>query len=349
MHSLPFDDRKENTMNRFRTCLSAAIATALCIFAGPSAAQHYGGWSNPNPAPGINTAAAEGCPIEAPDGSHLYFMSTRTNDGEGHPTSQGGLDNWRATWNVAMQTWGGVENLGPKTNSPAADYCPTPLPGNRLLFVSSRQNSENCAGCIAVAPLPAGNPPPGDIFLTRENPTHGWGTPVNLGGYADGGPNTKGSEYSPSLVETREGTFLYFSSNGYPDSKSFDIYMSRQRADGTFGPGVRVAALSSDGADVMPNVRRDGLEIVFSSNHGSADPRNQDIWYATRPDTASPWNLRGRIPNTAINTPDGAETRATLSADGTRLYFGRKHINQGPEDPVVDDKGDIYFSRRSKR
>lgn len=326
-------------MNRKYQQLVLALAVLISFEAS---AAHYGAWQAPNPAPGINTAAAEGCPIEAPDGSHLYFMSTRTNDGEGHPTSQGGLDNWRATWNVAMQTWGGVENLGPKTNSAAADYCPTPLPGNRLLFVSSRENSGDCTGCIAVAPT--ASPPDGDIFLTRENPAHGWATPVNLGGYADGGPNTKGSEYSPSVVETREGTFLYFSSNGYPGSKSHDIYVSRQRADGTFGPGVRVDELSSDAADVMPNVRRDGLEIVFSSNRGNATPFDQDIYYATRPNTASPWQLRGRVPSADPRKPvntSGSETRATLSADGTRLYFGRK----------VDstDKGDVYFSRRSKR
>jgi Tol biopolymer transport system component len=166
---------------------------------------------------------------------------------------------------------------------------------------------------------------------------------VDLGGYADGGPNTKGSEYSPSVVETAEGTFLYFSSNGYPDSKSHDIYMSRLRADGSFGPGVRVTELSTDAADLMPNVRGDGLEIVFSSNRASADPRNQDIWYATRRNTASPWMVQGRIENTAVNTLDGAETRATLSADGTRLYFGRKHFAQVPADP-----GDVYVSTRVK-
>ena len=318
-------------MNRkYQQCaLAIAVALSANTYAG-----NYGAWSNAVPAPGINTAAAEGCPIESPDGRYLYFMSTRN----------GGLDNWRATWNFPMHSWDHVTNLGEPANSPtAADYCPTPLPGRWLLFVSSRQNSEDCAGCKAMPPPPAGSPPAGDIFLTRESPAHGFGTPVDLGGYADGGPNTKGSEYSPSVVETAEGTFLYFSSDGYPDSKSHDIYMSRMRADGTFGPGVRVAELSSDAADLMPNVRRDGLEIVFSSNRASTDPRNQDIWYATRRNTRSPWSVRGPIENPAVNTPDGAETRATLSGDGTRLYFGRKHFTQVPADP-----GDVYVSTRVK-
>jgi hypothetical protein len=334
---------KEIAMNRKQKRLALTLALAAFIAFDASAAQ-YGAWHDPAPAPGVNTAAAEGCPIEAPDGSHLYFMSTR-------PGGQGSLDNWRATWNFALQSWGNIENLGPRTNSPAADYCPLPMPGKRLMFVSSRNNSENCADCIAVAPPPAGSPPHGDIFLTRENPARGWGTPMHLGSYKDAkpGPNTKGSEYSPSVIETREGTFLFFSSNGYDDSQSHDIYMSRQRADGSFGPGAKVVELSSNAADVMPNVRRDGLEIVFSSNRSGASSADQDIYYATRPNTASPWSAPKRIPNTNINTPDGAETRATLSADGTRLYFGRKHINQGPSDPVVNDPGDIYVSRRSRR
>ena len=330
-------------MNRKQKRLALTLALGACVAFDASAA-HYGAWGNPNPAPGINTAAAEGCPIEAPDGSHFYFMSTR-------PGGQGSLDNWRATWNFATQTWGNIENLGPKTNSLAADYCPLPMTGYRLMFVSSRYNSEACTDCKDIPPPPSGSPPHGDIFLTRENPAHGWGTPVALGSYKDAkpGPNTKGSEYSPSVIETREGTFLFFSSNGYDDSKSHDIYMSRQRADGSFGPGVKVVELSSNAADVMPNVRRDGLEIVFSSNRSGTSSADQDIYYATRPNTASPWSAPKRIPNTNINTPDGAETRATLSADGTRLYFGRKHIPHDASDPVQNDPGDIYFSRRSKR
>ena len=316
-------------MNRKYQQCALAIAAILSAHAY---AENFGPWGNAVPAPGINTAAAEGCPIESRNGRNLYFMSTRN----------GGMDNWRATWNVAMHSWDDVTNLGEPANSAtAADYCPTPLPGKWLLFVSSRENSEDCVDCKAMPAPPPGNPPAGDLFLTRENPAHGWAAPVNLGGYADGGPNTKGSEYSPSVVETAEGTFLYFSSDGYPDSKGHDIYMSRQRADGTFGPGVRVAELSTDAAALMPNVRKDGLEIVFSSNRASADPRNQDIWYATRPDTASPWTVRGPIENTAVNTVDGAETRASLSADGTRLYFGRKHFSQVPADP-----GDVYVSTR---
>jgi len=313
-------------MHRHHRQLILALAVAASF--GAAAAPHYGAWQDPVPAPGVNTAAAEGCPIESPDGKYLYFMSTR----EG---GLGSLDIWRAAWNSALQSWDPATNLGDVVNSAAAEYCPTPLPGKWLLFVSSQQNSEDCSECAPMPTPPAGSPPAADLFLTRENPAHGWATPVHLNSYPDG-PNTRGWEYSPSVVNTSEGTFLFFSSDGYADSQGQDIYMSRQRDDGSFGPGEKVVELSTTADDRMPNVRKDGLEIVFSSSRAGS---GQDIYVATRPDTASPWSPPVRIDNTNINTP-GSETRATLSRDGTRLYFGRKVDSNDP--------GDIYVSTRTR-
>jgi hypothetical protein len=97
---------------------------------------------------------------------------------------------------------------------------------------------------------------------------------------------------------------------------------------------VRVAELSTASDDRMPNVRRDGLEIVFSSNRGG----NMDIYVATRASVDAPWSAPQLIANPNINTA-GSETRSSLSADGTRLYFGRK----------VDaaDPGDVFVATRA--
>lgn len=96
-------------MNRkYQTCaLAIAVILSAHAFAHDSG-REYGPWDNPVPAPGINTAAAEGCPIESPNGRHLYFMSTRN----------GGLDIWRATWDGLMRSWDNVTNLGAPVNSP---------------------------------------------------------------------------------------------------------------------------------------------------------------------------------------------------------------------------------------
>ncbi len=109
-----------------------------------------------------------------------------------------------------------------------------------------------------------------------------------------------------------------------------DIYVSRLRPDGTFEPATRVNELSTVGtADFMPNVSRNGLEIVFNSNR-TGTIGGQDVYTATRASTADPWSTPVNLgPN--VNTT-GNETRASLSADGFRLHFGRD--------------GDVYVSTR---
>ena len=71
----------------------AHITTAVVLFAaglGAASAQDFGPWSDPQPVDAIDTASAEGCPIEAPDGLSLYFASNRAETG-----AQGKLDIWR--------------------------------------------------------------------------------------------------------------------------------------------------------------------------------------------------------------------------------------------------------------
>jgi len=318
------------------------IAAAIVLFAlgsGTGIAQNFGPWSDPQPVAAINTAAAEGCPIERPDGLALYFATTRAG-------GQGKQDIWRTFRATLQSAWGAAENLASPVNSSEFDYCPTPLPGNKLLFVSSVQVDAvhttatyyDCYAGDTPPPPPTGGPSAGDIFLSTEGAANVWTTPANLGCYPNG-PNTAGAEFSPSLVTTAEGTFLFFSSNGYPDSAmgSQDIYMSQQANDGSFGPGVRVAELSTNADDRMPNVRADGLEIVFSSNRAGGTAFDQDIYVAKRPNTHSPWSAPVRIDNANINTT-ASETRASLSADGTRLYFGRKLD--------INDPGDVFVATR---
>ncbi|MEO7664910.1 MAG: hypothetical protein ABIV26_07260, partial [Candidatus Limnocylindrales bacterium] len=250
----------------------------------------------------VNTAAAEGCPIESPDGLSLYIASNRAG-GTATPDPN---DIYVFHRDTVDAPWGAAANLGQPVNSTAADYCPTPLRGKALLFVSTRAGG--CGG--------------GDIYLGRNNPAHGWSI-EHLGCAADGsGPNFPGGEFGPSLVETAEGTLLYFSSDGFDVGGDQDIYVSHRGADGTIGPATLVAELSTAAHDFMPNVRKDGLEIVFNSNRGGPGSfGGQDVYTASRSSTAVPWSAPWNL-GAAVNTA-GNETRSSLSWDGTRLHFGR--------------------------
>jgi hypothetical protein len=252
---------------------AALIVAALVLAtAAPVAAKHYEAWGTAV-LETINTAAGEGCPIESPDGRSLFIASNR-------PGTLGGNDIWMSTRASEKDAWSEPVNLGEPINSAASDYCPTPLEGNWLLFVSERSGPDTCNA----------GPGAGDIYLARYNPAHGWGTPVHLGCDADGtGPNFPGGEYGPSLVRTAQGTFLYFSSSGY--GADMDIYAARMRTDGSFEQAHRVDELSTVGfADFMPNVSRNGLEIVFNSNRPDAGAQGgQDVYTPIPGEPRSTW------------------------------------------------------------
>ena len=150
------------------------------------------------------------------------------------------------------------------------------------------------------------------------------------------GPNFPGGERSPSLVQTYFGTFLFYSSTG--NGGDSDIYVSRMGRDGNFGPGHVVEELSTEFDDIMPNVREreDGsFEIVFSSNRPSSPSSGhaeggQDVYTSFAWFLPGPWSPPVNV-GTNVNT-GGNEQRATLSADGKRMYFGRD--------------GDIFVSQR---
>ncbi|NJN40535.1 MAG: hypothetical protein HC807_06440 [Gammaproteobacteria bacterium] len=133
----------------------------------------------------------------------------------------------------------------------------------------------------------------------------------------------------------KEGTFLFFSSN---IGGNQDIYMSRQRSDGSFGQPTPVHELNTEFDDRMPNVSSDGLEIVFSSTrptdaNGAASQGSFDVFVSTRSSTHKPWSTPVNL-GPDVNTA-GSETRSTISWDLKRLYFGRD--------------GEIQSSSRSRK
>jgi hypothetical protein len=237
---------------------------------------------------------------------------------------EGGLgsnDIWVADRFDTDEAFGEAYNLGAPVNSADADYCPTPLNGFYLMFVSTRSGPDACGG--------------GDIHIVRRNPAHGWGDPVRLGCAEDGeGPNTAGAEFSPSLVEIDGQVYLYFSSDVGGDQ---DIYVSELLPDGSFSAGERVDELSTPDDDRMPNISKDGREIVFSSNRetwGNGQPAwgGQDVYTSSRASTNAPWSEPENL-GPGINTEE-SETRASMSWDRKRLHFGRS--------------GEIYLSTREK-
>lgn len=278
---------------------------------GVSLALHAGhSWGpavsvDPDGSADLNTAALEGCPIEGPDGLSLFFASNR----------DGPIDLWVSHRKDRNSPWGTPQKLPEPVNSASNDFCPTPLPGGRLLFVSTRPG-----GCgVGTA----------DIYETRLHPTQGWREPEHLGCDV----NSAANEFSPSYVGAGGGMLFFSSDRAGQD----DIYVSTRGPGGHWGAAVAVAELNAPGfSTVRPNVSQDGREIVFDSNRpgGSGGP---DIWTATRRSVSDAWSSPVNLgPN--VNSEFG-ETRASLSRDGKRLYFGSNR-------PGFQGNFDIFVSTR---
>ena len=240
-----------------------------------------------------------GCPIESRAGNELYTASG----------SDGTLDIWVYHRDGGTGMFGDRTRLGaPVSLDDADDFCPTPLTGYWLMFVSNREGDQACGGS--------------DIYLARYRPTprRSWGDAQHLGCAPDG-PNTEGTEFSPSLVTTSQGTFLYFSSDSDGDQ---DIYRSEMAPDGSFGPGVPVASLNTQWHDQQPNVSRDGLTVVFASDRDSGV---FDVFMSTRESLEDEWSApRNLSVELLFPTAGSSETRPSLSWDLKRLYYGSAGI-----------------------
>jgi hypothetical protein len=305
--------------------LTRAVALALACGAVGGAsiagAAQFSGWGSatlvdPQDSSGVNTPAQDGCPIQSPDGHSLYIASNRAG-------GAGALDLWVATRDDAGDPWGEPVNLS-ELNTSADEFCPTPVRGGGLFFV----RRPSACGL-------------GDIYFARRNPKHGWSEPERLA-CAPSGPNSELDEMGPAYFEADGAAQLYFSRSraaAQGGAVPGDIFSSTRGQDGAFGAAAVVGELSAATAnDIQPNVRKDGREIVFSSNRAGG-AGSQDVWVATREDAGDPWSAPVNLQNTGapVNTSE-SETRPSLSWRGETLYFGRAPAAGGP--------GDVYAATR---
>lgn len=279
----------------------AAIGASTVAAAGP----RLGAWTTPAPVDG--GAVAGGCPIESRDGRTLYVAGG----------FDGTLDVFKYERADTKSAFGPREKVtAPVSLDDANDFCPTPLPGGYLLFVSNRALPDACGGT--------------DMYVVRYNRDTGelLEGPRNLG-CAPNGPNTSGGELSPSYVTTKDGIQLYFSTDV---AGTQDLYVSEGDFAGNFSAASAVAELNTEADDRQPNVGRGGLEIVFASNRDGVGA--QDIFTATRSSLSQPWgNIRNLSFDVGFPTAGGSETRPSLSWDLQRLYYG--------------SGGTVYLSRRT--
>ena len=300
---------------KLKYACSASVALCVGMTASTVSAKEFGDWGaavNVEALDGshssLNTPSGDGCPILDPYTNDLYMASNRM------PGGKGGQDIWIAHWNG--NGWDAPVNAGDNINTAADEFCPSPARGNRFFFVRGQ-----IAGGANT-----------DIYVSKRHPKNGFGQaqPLPAG---DDAINSPAQEWSPSYFETASGDqILYFSSTREGRQR---IYYSVN-----FGPAqLAQGGVNSSASDARPNVRHDGLEIVWDSTRAGSLAGSPDIWISQRSSSDDPWEPAVRL-STQINSEAG-ESRASLSWDGTRLVFGSTRAGG-------DGSSDIYMATRSK-
>ncbi|HXG95751.1 MAG TPA: hypothetical protein VNJ06_01415 [Gemmatimonadales bacterium] len=287
-----------------------------------SDAPRFSEWSAPvNLGALVNSEVEDMAPAISKDGLSLYFASLRAG-------GAGGFDIWAARRPTSDAAFGAPQSVGPAINTAGGENQPElSIDGHRLFFNSG------AAGGFGQA----------DIYMSRRHDQRddaGWEAPVNLGGGVNSAARETGADYYED--DATGAAMLNFASNRAGGVGGTDIYVSTRLADGTWGAAALVPELSSPFEDTAPCIRRDGLEIVFTSDR-TGTLGQTDIWVATRAHTSDPWSTPVNL-GAPVNS-EFSDGDPSLSFDGTALYFHSAH-----REGTVGSEGrfDLWVSTRTR-
>ncbi len=310
-------------MRILKRALVLALIVGVASGAAFAASGDYGAWSAavrvesiPGTHPDFNGPSLDGCPFISRDGKTFFMASRRLTSAA---DANNDINIWVSTRASVTDGWGAPVLVGAPvsidvTASGATqinDFCPTlARDGHDFYFVSNRDGY--CGGVRN-----------DDMYATRVRGDGSWDSAVHL----DCDVNTPANEASPfPLPQSHSGPVLYFSST---ITGNGDLYYSAWHG-GAFPGRQEVAGVNTLAwNEGQPNVRRDGLEIFYFSNQPDGIGGGNDIYSATRPSTTAAFSgaadLGGNVNGAA------AETRPSLSWDGTTLYFGSTRSGGGAE------------------
>ncbi|MEM8906869.1 MAG: OmpA family protein [Bacteroidota bacterium] len=201
-------------------------------------------WQAGTPIEEINTPLNEGAQSIAVDGKFLVFtICDRRQDGYGN------CDLYFSE--LQNNRWTPAANIGTPVNSRAWESQPSlSADGKALYFSSSRPDGKGGL----------------DLWVSHRQEDGIWGVPQNLGEQI----NTGADEQSPFIHA--DGQTLYFMSNGHPGMGGFDLFYSRQQADGSWGTPQNLGFPINTKADESTLVvSLDGQTAYFASDR-NIDP-----------------------------------------------------------------------------
>lgn len=199
-----------------------------------------GTWSKAEPLAGkINTNLNEGAQNISQDGEWLIFT------GCNYPEGAGSCDLYIA-YKTKNGGWTEAENMGPAINTEFWESSPSLSPDKRHLYFSSSR-PDGLGGK--------------DIWMSTRQPNGKWGQPKNLGPAV----NTKADEGCPFIHADNQT--LYFNSNGHEGYGLTDLFLSRRKADDSWGDAVNLGypinTIDDEGSLIVSS---DGKIAYFASD-----------------------------------------------------------------------------------
>jgi len=283
-----------------KVALLVGITAALMASSNSVGAPMYSEWSAPtNLGPIVNSASIDAGPAISKDGLSLFFHSTR-------PGGFGLNDIWVSQRASEDDPWGPPVNVGPAINTEFTDAVPAFSRDGHWMFFNRLGGPGSFGGF--------------DVWASYREHVHddfAWGTAVNLG-----------PEINTAFLDAGPGYFanddlgvplLYFGSTRPGGLGGYDIYVSAQLPDGSWGTPASVAELNSPAGDQRPSIRSDGLELFFHSNRPGSFGQ-LDVWVSTRDSTSDPWTTPVNL-GAVVNSPV-LDQQAYISSDRQALFFG---------------------------
>jgi Tol biopolymer transport system component len=194
-------------------------------------------WTPPQPVPFVSRQ--NDCdPLFSPDGSRLYFISTRPKE------DKAGSRDWDIWYVERTDTgWSEPVNIGPPVNSDGDEYYVSLTKDGTIYFASNR------AGGL------------GSFDIYRSELVDGrYAKPQNLGSAI----NTKYLEHDP-FIDPDESYLLFTSVDRPGGFGSGDLYISARREDGNWTEAKNLGnAFNTNGYDFCPIVSPDGKYFFFT-------------------------------------------------------------------------------------
>ncbi|MBL7185149.1 MAG: PD40 domain-containing protein [Phycisphaerae bacterium] len=271
--------------------IAPVIALILALAGANGQAQFIFGTST-NLGPGVNSVTSDGSPDISADGLELYFDSIR-------PGGLGDWDIWMAKTTTAHTDWDNVEVLPAPVNSSYSDSGPCiSADGLSLYFASDRPGGHGDS----------------DIWVTtRPTADEPWAEPVNLGSIV----NSSSYDNHPSV--SADGLTLYFGSSREPWPGYYDLFVTRRPTvtDAWQRPVKMVQGINTTDYEMSPDISSDGLILFFDRRTVLG---GRDVLMATRGSADGPW-IELHSYGSPLNSWSH-DTDPSISADGTKLYFG---------------------------